>query len=89
MNSVNLNPRNKEPCHRRRNFLSHTQVDMSEVTSANFARNKATFAGGAIFADDASTTISSNEYNHTLAQGLFGRCFLIFGNELNIHSVSE
>ena len=35
---------------------------MSDVTSANFTRNKGTFAGGAIFADEASTTISSNEY---------------------------
>lgn len=68
---------------------THTQVDMSDVTSANFTRNKATFAGGAIFADEASTTISSNEYTHALAQGRFGRCFLMFGNEFNLQSVSE
>ena len=67
----------------------HTQVDMSDVTSANFTRNKATFAGGAIFADEASTTISSNEYTHALAQRRFGRCFLMFGNEFNLQSVSE
>jgi len=61
---------------------------MSESTRANFTLNKATFAGGAIFADDASSSISSNEYNHTLAQGRFGQCFLVFGNEFNINSVS-
>ncbi len=51
------------------------------MTSGVFAHNKAVFAGGAIYADRASTARLAVEYNHTLAQGLFGACFIMFGNE--------
>ena len=46
-----------------------------------FSHNKAVFAGGAVFADSASTSKLAVEYNHTLAQGVFGTCFMMFGNE--------
>lgn len=51
------------------------------MTSGVFAYNKAVFAGGAVFADSASTSKLAVEYNHTLAQGIFGSCFMMFGNE--------
>ena len=54
---------------------------MTEVTMGLFAHNKAIFAGGAIYADSPSTTQLAVEYNHTLAQGQFGTCFVMFGNE--------
>lgn len=54
---------------------------MSAVTTGLFGHNKAIFAGGAIYADSPSTTELAVEYNHTLAQGLFGTCFIMFGNE--------
>ena len=55
---------------------------MSGVTQGSFLENKAAFAGGAIYADGASTTHLASEYNHTQAQNLFGNCFVTFGNEL-------
>ncbi len=51
------------------------------MTRGLFVENSATFAGGAVFADAASTSKLAIEYNHTLAQSLFGSCFLMFGNE--------
>ena len=55
---------------------------MSGVTQGSFLDNKAAFAGGAIYADSASTAHLASEYNHTQAQSLFGNCFVTFGNEL-------
>ena len=55
---------------------------MSGVTQGSFLDNKASFAGGAIYADSASTAHLASEYNHTQAQNLFGNCFVTFGNEL-------
>ena len=57
------------------------QIDMSEVKQANFTGNKAVFSGGAIYADDGSTSLSADEYNHTLAAFRFNYCFARFGNE--------
>ena len=62
---------------------------MSEVVIATFARNRATFSGGAIYADESSTSITADEYNHTLAQNRFGLCFAVFGNEFNTQPVSS
>ena len=62
-------------------FLAH-QVDMSGVSRGRFLDNKAAFAGGAIYADSASTAHLASEYNHTQAQNIFGNCFVTFGNEL-------
>ena len=55
---------------------------MSGVIQGRFLDNKAGFAGGAIYADSASTAHLGSEYNHTLAQNVFGDCFVTFGNEL-------
>ncbi len=54
---------------------------MSEVENATFQSNKAISSGGAIFADDESTSINVDEYNHTLADTRFNLCFARFGNE--------
>ena len=62
---------------------------MSEVTFANFTGNKAIFTGGAIFADDASTTLLAGEFNHSVAQARFRSCFLTFGEELRQMPVSH
>ena len=57
---------------------------MTEVDNGLFAHNKATFAGGAIYADSASTTQLASEYNHTLAQSAnLVACFIQFGNEFS------
>ena len=64
------------------------QLDMTGVVSAVFAYNNATFSGGAIYADESSTSITADEYNHTLAQNRFGLCFALFGNEFNTQPVS-
>ena len=61
---------------------------MSGVDSATFAYNNATFGGGAIYADESSTSITADEYNHTLAQSRFGFCFALFGNEFSFQPVS-
>ncbi len=62
-------------------LISSVQVDLSGVSRGVFVNNRALFAGGAVFADTASTSKLAVEYNHTLSQGLFGTCFLMFGNE--------
>lgn len=54
---------------------------MSAVEKAIFLQNKAIASGGAIYADDASTSLSAVEYNHTLAETRFNLCFARFGNE--------
>ena len=61
--------------------MTNSQVDLSAVSKGVFAHNKAVFAGGAVFADSASTSKLAVEYNHTRAQGVFGTCFMMFGNE--------
>ncbi len=54
---------------------------MTNVSEGYFLNNSA-FQGGAIYADDSSTTHLATEYNHTLAQQLFGSsCSITFGNE--------
>ena len=55
---------------------------MSGVMRGVFQDNSASFEGGAIFADSSSAGRLASEYNHSLAQGTFGPCFLVFGNEL-------
>ena len=52
------------------------------MTAGYFLNNRALYQGGAIFADTSSTSHLAVEYNHTLAQGLFGQCFILFGNEV-------
>lgn len=54
---------------------------MSEVTAGYFLNNQALFTGGAIYADISSTTHLASEFNHTVAQKIFGGCYLLFGNE--------
>ena len=54
---------------------------MSSVIQGSFLDNKAAYAGGAIYADSASTAHLASEYNHTQAQSVFGSCFVTFGNE--------
>lgn len=55
---------------------------MSGVVRGHFLHNKAAFAGGAVYADSPSTARLASENNHTLAQNIFGSCFITFGNEL-------
>ena len=62
---------------------------MSGVTQGRFLNNKAAFAGGAIYADSASTSHLASEYNHTVAGNIFGNCFLTFGNELQPISFTD
>lgn len=69
-----------------------TQIDMSDVELAMFRFNNATLSGGAIYADESSSSLSQNEYNHTRAQNRFGFCFAILGNEIvpdTVSTVSE
>ena len=33
-----------------------------------------------MFADEASTTVTDNEYNHTLSANVLGICFMEFNN---------
>ena len=54
---------------------------MTDVTAGYFLNNRALFQGGAIYADISSTTHLAIEFNHTVAQGIFGGCYLLFGNE--------
>ena len=54
---------------------------MTAVTHGQFLNNKVAFAGGAIYADSASTAHLASENNHTSSQDIFGNCFVTFGNE--------
>ena len=47
-----------------------------------FAHNRATFTGGAIYADDASSTDIYVEYVHRKAENIPAGCFIRFGDEL-------
>ena len=62
-----------------------TQVDATAVSEAHFIDNSVDYKGGAISADQESTSLNANEYSHLFAQLLPGNCFILFGNE---HSVS-
>lgn len=64
------------------------QVDATAVIEAHFIENSAEYKGGAIDADQESTSLSANEYSHLFAQSLLGNCFMLFGNEPGIASVS-
>ena len=68
-------------------FYIFIQVDFSEVVEATFSFNEAQFTGGAIYADAASTTVTADLYNHTLAGGVVGFCFIQFPNKLIIAEV--
>ena len=57
------------------------QVDATAVVEARFIENSAGYKGGAIHADEQSTSLSANEYDHRFAQFLPGNCFMLFGNE--------
>lgn len=63
-------------------YYPATQVDMLDVELAIFRFNNATLSGGAIYADESSSSFSRNEYNHTRAQNRFGFCFATLGNEI-------
>lgn len=63
-----------------RNVLA-AQVDATAVVRAQFIENLAEYKGGAIFADEESTSLSANEYTHLFAQLIYGDCFMLFGNE--------
>ena len=43
-----------------------------------FTNNEARFAGGAVYADESSTTVPADVYNHTLGTGANGACFIRF-----------
>lgn len=43
-----------------------------------FSYNEARFAGGAVYADESSTTVTADMYNHTLGTGANGACFIRF-----------
>ena len=59
------------------------------MVEANFIENSAGYKGGAIYADQESTSLSANEYAHLFAQLLPGNCFMLFGNEQAPSSVSS
>ena len=61
---------------------SYPKVDLSGVEHGFFAQNRATFTGGAMFADEASSTAIYVEYLHRRAENVAAGCFLTFGNEL-------
>ena len=65
------------------------QVDATAVVEAHFINNSAEYKGGAIYADQESTSLSANEYDHLFAQLLVGNCFMLFGNEQTTSSVSS
>ena len=44
----------------------------------NFSYNEVRFAGGAVYADESSTTVTADMYNHTLGTGANGACFIRF-----------
>ena len=67
--------------------LTILQLDLSGVSNGYFRRNKALFSGGAIFADDSSSSLVAIEYTHKVADNQVGPCFLQFGNELKIIEV--
>ena len=56
------------------------------MTYAEFQFNSARFSGGAVYADESSTTVTANEYNHTLSANVLGICFMEFQN---IHVVRK
>ena len=43
-----------------------------------FSYNEVRFAGGAVYADESSTTVTADMYNHTLGTGANGACFIRF-----------
>ena len=49
---------------------------MGHLVVGNFTFNEARFSGGAIYADESSTTITAEQYNHTYAQVALGNCFI-------------
>ncbi len=51
---------------------------MSDLSTGNFSFNEALFSGGALYADQSSTTITADQYNHTQAQVALGSCFIQF-----------
>ena len=84
---------------RKAKFLHHSpsyyidvlalQVDATAVVEARFIENVANYKGGAIDADQESTSLSANEYVHLFSQNQPGNCFMLFGNEQAPHSVSS
>ena len=70
-------------------YVSSTQVDATGVSKAHFIENIADYSGGAIFADEESSSLSANEYSHLFAQNSPGNCFILFGNEISPTSVSD
>ena len=65
------------------NNPSTLQVNFIEVTKGVFQFNEVIYAGGAVYADEDSTTVTSNEYNHTLSSNVLGVCFMEFRNSFS------
>ena len=57
------------------------QVNAAAVVKAHFIGNSAEYKGGAISADEESTSVSADEYAHLSTQHLTTNCFILFGNE--------
>ena len=57
------------------------QVDATAVVKAHFIENLAEYKGGAISADEESTSVSANEYAQLSTRQLPRNCFILFGNE--------
>ena len=62
-------------------------MDLSDVAVGNIRNNSALFSGGAIFADDSSSSLASVEYVHKAAENNIGTCFLQFGDEFTFLKV--
>ena len=67
--------------------MPHFQVDLSNIEVGNTWNNAALISGGAIFADDSSSSIPAIEYTHKVADDVPGPCFLQFGDEFTIVKV--
>ncbi len=50
---------------------------MNDLINGSFIFNQALFSGGAIYADESSTTITADQYNHT-SDITLGSCFIRF-----------
>jgi predicted outer membrane repeat protein len=59
-------------------ILLNSLVDFLYVENFTFSSNTAMSFGGAIYADSSSSTVTADVYNHSLAAGSLGNCFILF-----------
>ena len=55
---------------------------MQFMVAGNFTFNEVSLSGGAIYADESSTTVTADQYNHTVNEAAIGNCFVKFPSTL-------